>query len=497
MNKKTLKPLIITAAVAILLAAAWLILSLIPENEPPEVTPSAAPPREAIYVVNEPDGYYNLLEMRIENIETKETVTVNAFDVEGQRTFEVKDATGGWVHSQDKMRSMAWNAVQISALAVVEESASDMAQYGLDKPAFKIKITFKDGDKTKSYNLEIGAPTAVGDSFYGRLAGEKKVYAVAKYSIQTLSQSELALRELHFFPSYMDEAEGKVVTNGAISYLRLTREKTGMDIELTRRTDKELAGDMPAGTTYHQMTKPVISECNDQLVEEQLIAMAVSLQVQAVVVDAPEDLTEYGFDDPIDIWLKNFDGEEVHYIVGYFDAAGNAYVMVEGIDSVMSASGFVPQLAEQNYVDYLFKLLWIHNITSIKSIRYDMKGTGHLLDIKRNEKDAEGNDVFEAQLDGRSVSETNAKRLFSRTLDMMISSDLDTPFSTAGKTAEYKFTIGMKDGTSHTLELYALNERQFAASVNGDKPQYYINVASVRNLAAAFDTIAKGEEIPR
>jgi hypothetical protein len=146
----------------------------------------------------------------------------------------------------------------------------------------------------------------------------------------------------------------------------------------------------------------------------------------------------------------------------------------------------------------MFKLVWLHSIDNVQSIVFDMNGEKRLLEIRENTKDKDGKVVsFEAALDGRPITETNTRRLFSRMLNMMIMDDLAAPYDTASKTPDYTFTISMKDGSKNELQLYAMNERQYAASVNGEAATFYINVSDIRNLEDAFGYIAKGEEIPR
>jgi hypothetical protein len=129
---------------------------------------------------------------------------------------------------------------------------------------------------------------------------------------------------------------------------------------------------------------------------------------------------------------------------------------------------------------------------------FDIEGDRRLLEIRANEKDDTGKVVnFEAALDGRPLDETNARRLYTRMLDMMIEGEITETVDIEGRKADITMTITMKDGSKEELKLYALNERQYAGSINGDEAEYYINISDVRKLKEAFNYIAKGEEIPR
>jgi hypothetical protein len=80
---------------------------------------------------------------------------------------------------------------------------------------------------------------------------------------------------------------------------------------------------------------------------------------------------------------------------------------------------------------------------------------------------------------------------------MMIDGEITETVDIEGRKADITMTITMKDGSKEELKLYALNERQYAGSINGDEAEYYINISDVRKLKEAFNYIAKGEEIPR
>ena len=47
------------------------------------------------------------------------------------------------------------------------------------------------------------------------------------------------------------------------------------------------------------------------------------------------------------------------------------------------------------------------------------------------------------------------------------------------------------------MELYRLNERQYAVSVNEGELNYYINASDVKELLEGFEYIDRNEEMPR
>jgi len=495
MNKKALKPIIITAVVLVLIVGAYFLMTLIPEPVTDDVSPSPTTSKtpESFSLFNE--DYYSLRRMELEFGDGSE-LTIDVDDSKDTRIFNLQPARPGWNYSQDTLRATAFNLISITAVAKVAEGVTDFSDYELDSPQLIARAIFDGEDGKFEREIHIGKITAVQDSYYARMEGDDTVYAVSKYVVQNLMRNEQQYRKMDFFPSYLSEDMMKVEAAGSITYIRVRNPKTGSDIEISLRSDDELSG-LSVGSTKYHMLKPVVSECNDAVVEEKLINIAAALTIKSVVEDDPSDLEKYGLDEPLDLWMTNTDGTEIHYMIG--DNNGTAaYVMVEGTNSVLIADAFASSLRELKHVDFMFKLAWIHNIDNVKSILYDLKGEKRLFEIRENKKNEEGRiESFAAVLDGRPIAETNARRLFSRTLNMMIMGEMSEPFVKDGKTADYTFTISMTDGTSNELKLYPLNERQYAVSVNNAEASYYINVSDIRNLLDGFSYIDRGEEMPR
>jgi hypothetical protein len=493
MNNKILKPIIATAAVLAVLVAGYFLLRLIPDKEP-EVTSTPTPPATAqtIYLIQE--DYYTLDSFEFA-FDDGERIRITVGMQDGQRVFELSPAQVSWTYDQELLRAAAFNIVSVSALAEVAKDAKNLSEYELLKPHMTVKANFTVDGKKVEYELSIGKKTELGDSYYCMLNGDKSVYAVNRYTVEKLMTRELGYRELDFYPSYLDESTGEVNAGDYISYVRVLDPEKNTDIEIFKRSDEELA-ELPVGSTYFYMAKPVVSECNDTNVKDKLINILARIKVEGIVADNPQDLSEYGLDNPVEIWLTNDEGQSIHYYIGTSNGT-NAYIMVEGCDSVLFTSSYYSEYRNFTYVEYMFKLVWIHSINDVKSITFDMAGDKHILTITDNYKDDEGNTVFNASLDGRPVSESNTKRLFSRMLNMMILGSLDEIIQVENLTPEYTFTVNMKDGTQSKLELYMLNERRYAASLNGEDALFYINASDIKTLGKAFETIAAGEELDR
>lgn len=78
----------------------------------------------------------------------------------------------------DAAVTLATNAASISSDKVVDDNANDLLQYGLDPGQISLEIKDKSG---KTEKLLFGDETPVGNLYYVRKPGEKKVFTVPNY----------------------------------------------------------------------------------------------------------------------------------------------------------------------------------------------------------------------------------------------------------------------------------------------------------------------------
>jgi hypothetical protein len=130
------------------------------------------------------------------------------------------------------------------------------------------------------------------------------------------------------------------------------------------------------------------------------------------------------------------------------------------------------------------------------SIDYELDGVTHSLQMEHYvTQNANGNDTdgINATLDGQEILETNARRLFVRTLNFRAIGDASTD-DVEGIEPLGTVTITMLDGTSNTMELYPLNDRQYAVSIDG-VIQSYCYKKNYNTLVEAIDLVLSGEEL--
>lgn len=496
-NGNQMKRNIIIAAIALAVVAALVvILVLLPEPaEKPD--PSASPsetitPIETHYLVNE--QFTKLDSITLYNADGAKVHTITAAGKDdGSIEYSISPSREGWNYDPDAFRSSAVNASTLSALSLVAENPADLSQYGLDKPTWKIVTSFDSG--ARKYELLVGSPTALNNSYYCS-NGDGNVYAVGAYGIGTLTRDEMSYRTYAFFPSYYDQDAMEVNTDGAITFVRAVDPSTGYDLQVRKIEEGEFEN--PATQMY--MDAPIETFVSEDQAETKLINVAVLITVNGIYIDDPTDeqLAECGLDNPKEVWLKNVDGDEVHYYIGNI-VGSNAYVMVDGVDTVLTAESVYSALFELKYTDIMFKMLLRDNVREVSRVEYDLPdGTHRTLELSYAEPT--GDEVagtVSGSLDGTPISSTNASRLYAATLGINIYEAYEKGSITLPRTPTIKIEVIRGDGGTTTLELYAINERRYAVVLGGEETGFYVHRDLVNTMINAFGYVDRGETIPR
>lgn len=495
-NGNQMKRNIIIAAIALVVVAALvLILALLPEStDDPDASASPTEtlaPIETHYLVNEQFTKLDSITVYDANGDKVHTITVS--NTNGDMEFAISPAREGWNYDTEAFRSSAVNASTLSALSLVAENPTDLSQYGLDAPTWKIATSFDSG--ARKYELLVGAPTALNNSYYCS-NGDGNVYAVGAYGIGTLTRDEMSYRTYSFFPNYYDSDSMEIVTDGAITFIRAVDPATGYDMQVRKVEEGEFEN---PGTQMY-MDSPIKTFVSEDQAESRLINLAVQITINGVYIDDPteEQLAECGLDNPKEVWIKNDDGDEVHYLIGNI-VGSNAYAMVEGVDTILTAEGVYSSLFGLNYTDIMFKMLLRDNVREVSKVDYDLPdGTHRTLELSYAEATEEGSaGTVSGSLDGTPISSTNASRLYAATLSINIYEAYEKGSVNLPRTPALKIVVVRTDGETNTLELYAVNERRYAVVFGGEETGFYVHRDQVNSLINAFGYVDRGETIPR
>ncbi len=122
----------------------------------------------------------------------------------------------------DAVSGMLSTLSSLTADRVVEDKASDLRQYGLDRPSLQVQIELKDH---KERQLLFGDDTPTGGDVYAMLQGDPKVYTIAGYNKTSVDKGVNDLRDK------------RLVTIAPDKVSRVDVRKKGEEIEFARIKD--------------------------------------------------------------------------------------------------------------------------------------------------------------------------------------------------------------------------------------------------------------------
>lgn len=120
--------------------------------------------------------------------------------MDAQAIVLAKSTSDTWEITQPKLLNADQSAVSgaistlssLSSERLVEDKASDLKKYGLDRPAVEVDVTEKDN---KTQRLLLGDETPTGSAIYAMLAGDPRVFTTASYNKASLDKSLNDLRD--------------------------------------------------------------------------------------------------------------------------------------------------------------------------------------------------------------------------------------------------------------------------------------------------------------
>lgn len=505
---KSLKTIIIAGIVLVVFIIASVVVINLPassEGEVEETSSAETVSAESIYVINRD---YDTLE-RFTIVPTEREVgedTAYAYaseelDVKISRStnekgsveysFDASPDPGKFEYDTSKFRSMMYTLTSISAVKLVEEDAKNLSDYGLDKPTATVHTYYSDGSEV---DIIIGSQAPVDENYYCMTSESNTVYTIGSYVDSLLVRRPIEYRDITLFPAY---TEDDIYTN--INWVRIT-ERDGSAIEIV--LDENLDNEYNTDNSQYVMLQPYQCSGNDTTIKQYILDVASTLTLGSIINDiTEEELAEYGLDKPAKLEMRDVSGNEVALLIG--NTCPNAdytYCMLEGTDTLLTATSSAFGWMGTNYVQFMLRSIWSYDIERLQSVDIEIDGVKHDIQVEHYVKqNANGNDTdgVTGTLDGGETSETNIRRLYIKCLYFRIIDNL-----TEDEKKEYKdakahtsITINLDEDESHTLELIQMTERKYAMRLDGEL-EYYCYKKNITSLANAITYVLDGDELP-
>ena len=175
--------------------------------------------------------------------------------------------------SESEVSAAASALVNLDVVRVIDESPTDLGQYGLATP--RVEVEYKAGDKPAGKVL-LGAKTPTGGHMYAMKNDEKRVFLISEYQNASLNKSTFDLRD-----------------KGVI---KIEREKVdGVEVSIAGKPGFQFA----KKAEEWKLTQPVVASADFGTVES-LVGRVQTAQMKTIVTEqpSPADLKKFGLERP-------------------------------------------------------------------------------------------------------------------------------------------------------------------------------------------------------
>ena len=350
----------------------------------------------AYYFVNKSKSTDNSTATTVENIKLTEftsdkIASVTIINSEGTMII-VKDGTNWKLSSPtdlkadaSKLSSIVLSTTSMVADKVVADNASDLAQFGLDKP---VLVTIKLVDGTEK-TLEIGSQTPTKDAYYVMLKDAAKVYTISSYTAEELLLNKKDIR---------DKALLALKTDDIIA---LSMDRKNQNVFKSVKTD----------ATNWSMTAPIQGSVNAEALGTMLTAVATITASEFEDGVAP-NLTDYGLDNPAYVFDFETSSAKYKLLFGKEKVKGSQiYAKLDGSNEVFALDETPFNFIDKPLKEIINVFAYIVNIDQVTRIDVTMDGKTTTLGLDVY-KDAEGkmdSDKDKFTVDGKDASGKNDK----------------------------------------------------------------------------------------
>ncbi|MBQ2748621.1 MAG: DUF4340 domain-containing protein [Clostridia bacterium] len=480
---------IILAAVAVTLCLAGAVFMLYGQDDTPEsVLKPSDPYKDISLVIND------IKESDVEEVEAKNFPGAPDFAVtvlydEDEETFscEMQNNPEDYYYSDTYMDLMVATLLDMEATSIAANGEVNAEDYGITEDSITYVIHMKDGSEK---TLRLGKTTPLDSGYYVKLDESDVIYIIGKYEGSTLERDAYEMRSIVIYPtmeSYMD------------LYRMRIEYADGSVVDSRQLSDDEIA----RGSSYalFKFTEPIVIEINDDMAKGNYYEPALNLSVDQIVTDNKDDLAQYGLDTPDTILFTNVSGSETELMLGDL-VEGNVnyrYGTMEDVNCIFTVRGPFDFMSTDIY-DLVDTTIWIHSIDDMKTIDITDGTISYSLYIDSfTDTEEASNSRFYAEMDKKALDTLSVRRMYMElvslpTVGSLADAGLDAETIRKGKPA-YKIDFVYDDDSEHYIYLYAINDMQLAADVDGNM-LFYTSRSQILKILNYFEMLKNGEIIP-
>jgi len=388
--------------------------------------------------------------------------SINIYEVDSQKisevTLERKDgkyvfqkkgdgfvmvSPTDFIADSAKVNSIIVNVSNVNADKVIEENATNLAQYGFDK-AIKVTVKYDGGVK----ELEVGDMNSTKDSYYIKEKGNNKVYTIGTYTIDAINISKDDLRDKILFTVKPEDITGLSLKKGG--NLVFTSKKTG--------------------DGQWSLIEPI--QANADSTNMTTVATAISQVGSFVsfVEDKPADLDKYGLKSPLySVEFETASGKKTLLLGTEKTKGAETYAKLADSQQVFTINPAPLNFLDKPLKEIMEVFAYIVNIQDVSKVVVDIDGKSIVSEISTN-KDDSTKDTFTVDGKDANITDDKSNNLFKKYYQGIIGitmSDIDTVYKPSGK-AEITFTYTLKkDPGTMKVEFVSKDANYYYVVKNG------------------------------
>ena len=316
---------------------------------------------------------FDMVEMTIENEDEKIVFVKNEENNEWKLVYPE-----GIRYDKSKLNSAAINFSSVFVEKVIEENASDLGQYGLDKPVV-VTVKLKDGTVE---TLAIGNLTITEGAYYVKKKDSNTVYTTDTYTINKVKLKVDDIRDTALFTVESDDI------------LKISMERGGLRLFSAERADE---------SSDWTLTYPIEGNANYSALYPMLDSITQTM-IMEFVEKNPSDLEKYGLVRPSYVLeFETKEGEKHRLIMGKeIKEDSNIYAMLDGVDEVYKISLDAYTFLDKPLKEIVEVFAYITNIWDVERIVVEMDG--YTVDCKLETDPDKDTDKDKFYVNGKDAS---------------------------------------------------------------------------------------------
>lgn len=384
--------------------------------------------------------------------------------------------------SQDTLSCAVSAAADIEASKLVEKGASDLSQYGLDKPAKYVDITTKD----KIVTVNIGNETPLKDGTYLCLKGSSDVYKVESSTVISFEDSKTDYVNLSICG--VDSSELANITT--LEFAGTARSTPIVLVENTSSASSSTSSSSSTAPTYKMQSPynyPLDSDKTTSVLEK-LESLSASGVISLDVSDA--NLQKYGLKNPEYTFSATNKGVKMTLDFGKpYEENGTTYLplVLEGTPVVYKIDSSLIEFYNYTLTDLCSTLLFTEYIDDVKSITVTKGSESYTINL------AGTDDNLTGTYGSKKLETSNVRKFYQALVGIAIEGEASKP-ANASTYAKVVVTYRDNSRAATTLEFFSIDSRRSFWSIDG-KGSFYVLNSSIDNLMTKTKDLIAGKTL--